>query len=281
MNTGLDFSDVDPLDHQQAQLIRETLADHEAVAELFYMAFDDKYPVDALDKRAKQGYSDVRELAFGSFVAELEMIDAASESPIERMFCTSVLLTGRINFWNLLRWTPSPESIVEYQQRMRDCIEASGRWKQEMEKHNLKRDELIHRLLDRGEIEEQEDGDVDFFIFMYHVMDYKYAFHITQQAQLPSSVAVSGHRVRPDLYVWLPLDESFNLILECDGYAYHRDKRTFTGDRKRDRILKSLGYEVLRFSGPEIYEDPPRVAWELLMQMRLMQSRNAENQRSS
>jgi len=45
------------------------------------------------------------------------------------------------------------------------------------------------------------------------------------------------------------------LVVECDGYEWHNSKEQFAKDRKRDRILVSSGYEVMRFPGKELLED--------------------------
>jgi len=38
------------------------------------------------------------------------------------------------------------------------------------------------------------------------------------------------------------------VVVEIDGYAYHRDRRAFERDRRRDAILVAAGYRVLRFT---------------------------------
>ena len=53
------------------------------------------------------------------------------------------------------------------------------------------------------------------------------------------------------------------VIVECDGFQYHSDKERFKTDRQRDRALKALGYDVWRFSGSEIYNDPINAPFEL------------------
>ncbi len=40
------------------------------------------------------------------------------------------------------------------------------------------------------------------------------------------------------------------LIIECDGEHYH--KLGNSRDRKRDAVLKKLGYKIIRFRGREI-----------------------------
>lgn len=47
------------------------------------------------------------------------------------------------------------------------------------------------------------------------------------------------------------------LVVECDGHEYHeRTKEQAAKDRSRDRRLTSLGFDVFRFTGSELWRDP-------------------------
>jgi very-short-patch-repair endonuclease len=50
------------------------------------------------------------------------------------------------------------------------------------------------------------------------------------------------------------------LIVETDGYRYHRGRAAFEDDRARDLELRTLGFEVLRLSHRQVTEEPQRVA---------------------
>jgi very-short-patch-repair endonuclease len=50
------------------------------------------------------------------------------------------------------------------------------------------------------------------------------------------------------------------LIVETDGYRYHRGRAAFEQDRNRDLKLKSRGYEVIRLSYRQVTEKPEHVA---------------------
>lgn len=61
------------------------------------------------------------------------------------------------------------------------------------------------------------------------------------------------------------LKENFNLIIECDGYNFHqKTKEQVDYDNKREYDLKMQGYEILRFSGRQIYNNPMECAEETL-----------------
>jgi len=55
------------------------------------------------------------------------------------------------------------------------------------------------------------------------------------------------------------------LIVECDGHDYHeKTKQQASKDKKRDRILKSVGYDVFRYTGSDIYQDSMECAEEVI-----------------
>jgi very-short-patch-repair endonuclease len=55
------------------------------------------------------------------------------------------------------------------------------------------------------------------------------------------------------------------LVVEADGYLYHRGRAAFQEDRHRDLELRRLGYDVLRLSERQLEEGPDRVAEAVAM----------------
>ena len=53
---------------------------------------------------------------------------------------------------------------------------------------------------------------------------------------------------------------SQRLVVETDGYRFHRGRLAFEADRARDVELKLLGYTVVRFTHRQVVDDPSRVA---------------------
>ena len=53
------------------------------------------------------------------------------------------------------------------------------------------------------------------------------------------------------------------LVVEVDGWGYHRSKRSFTNDRRRDRDLVKGGWRVVRFTSDDVTLRPEAVAAEL------------------
>lgn len=57
------------------------------------------------------------------------------------------------------------------------------------------------------------------------------------------------------------LNTNFKLAIECDGYDFHqKTKEQVQRDNEREFDLKMAGYEVLRFSGTQIYNNPIKCA---------------------
>jgi very-short-patch-repair endonuclease len=50
------------------------------------------------------------------------------------------------------------------------------------------------------------------------------------------------------------------LVVETDGYRYHRGKEAFENDRDRDLRLRALGFEVVRLSEQQVADEPTQAA---------------------
>lgn len=54
------------------------------------------------------------------------------------------------------------------------------------------------------------------------------------------------------------------VVVEIDGFAYHRDARQFALDRRRDASLVCMGYRVLRFTWLDVVRRPDYVVATVL-----------------
>lgn len=75
------------------------------------------------------------------------------------------------------------------------------------------------------------------------------------------------HRLpEPEINIWIErmqvdfLWPDRRLIVETDGYEFHRGKAAFEADRERDLRLRALGYEVIRLTYKQVTNDPGGVA---------------------
>ena len=74
-------------------------------------------------------------------------------------------------------------------------------------------------------------------------------FNALMRKGIPTMVNVALKEHKLDLAIQL---NGISLNVECDGAAFHSDS---SKDRKRDREIKSLGWDVLRFSYRELNRD--------------------------
>jgi len=114
-----------------------------------------------------------------------------------------------------------------------------------------------------GKMEGAERDFLRQLTFRYHYLRMTSSYHLTLQAKFPG-IIIDGKAIRPDLFFWLPSDEKVKVIVECDGFEHHSNKESFISDRKRDRVLHSEGFQVLRYSGSEIYNEPAKITGDIL-----------------
>lgn len=65
-----------------------------------------------------------------------------------------------------------------------------------------------------------------------------------------------------DFNVFLECEDCYKeLIVECDGHDFHeKTKKQVAHDNEREYAIKMSGYDILRFSGSQIYNNPFKVA---------------------
>lgn len=60
-------------------------------------------------------------------------------------------------------------------------------------------------------------------------------------------------------------DDVIYFVVECDGHEYHHTtKDQVNRDNERDMQIKLAGYDVLRFSGSQIFRDPFKCANDII-----------------
>lgn len=60
------------------------------------------------------------------------------------------------------------------------------------------------------------------------------------------------------------LDKPYRLVIECDGHDYHEITKEQVERRNvRDMDLKMAGYDVLHYSGSQIFRNPKKCAKEI------------------
>jgi hypothetical protein len=199
-------------------------------------------------------------------IAEENSLEVArlAQSPIEKTFLHSLFLTffknDGLGLLTHRTYKDAPAEIKEFRQLL-------SRWKEFFAWFQANRparsiEEFLDSEVARGALDPEERQSYTYFIFRYAYIPMEGSYHMTLQPRFPN-IKIGGKAIRPDIYFWIPSRPQVNIIVECDGYAYHSDKEHFIADRQRDRALKALGYDVWRFSGSEIYSDPVNAPFEL------------------
>jgi hypothetical protein len=93
----------------------------------------------------------------------------------------------------------------------------------------------------------------------------------------PSPIEISfwdtAHPLIPELQkeVWIDhkyrvdfLIPSKKIVIELYGFQYHNTKEKLTKDAERERYLQRVGYQVIRFTGTEIYKDVRKCVDEVI-----------------
>jgi hypothetical protein len=197
--------------------------------------------------------------------ANLEWMDYYCESPIEKTMIASLICIHA-------RHSPLSLIIAPNFLHREDPLEAFESVCEDMRGlvADVKGDsgnitafiEHIKACRDNDQISEEAYHYCKDHYLFYNLFDLSSAFHLSLQPVL-KQIQVNGQSVRPDMLFWSPANPKFRLVVECDGFDYHSDKKAFTKDRQRDRAMFSKGLEVLRFSGSEIYNDPVATGYEL------------------
>lgn len=186
----------------------------------------------------------------------IQRIYEYAESEIEKIFLNSINLSAFLSGPSLIVFTPrfdsTTEIIASFRKRDNQIIELQ----QQFEKHGGKKgDKNFTDWIEQiTEMPEDVKMTIKTHVIMYH--DWlNNVYHLSVQATF-KDIKINGKYIRPDIFIWVPSNPNFKLVIECDGFKYHSDKVTFSKDRARDRILQSKGFQVLRFSGSEIFNDP-------------------------
>lgn len=177
-----------------------------------------------------------------------------AESPIELLFLGSTAISFAMNGPISVAFTP-PLNVEQFSAHLREDYESSlSIWEQSKELHGKEDMGQLEEDLRTMEVEDSMIARILRHIMLYNMFDLYNGFHFTLQPKM--NIKVKGKKIRPDLYVWMPSMPDFKLIVECDGFAHHSGRTAFSNDRVRDRELQRNGYQVLRFSGHEIYHNP-------------------------
>jgi hypothetical protein len=216
-----------------------------------------------------QGQSVYEDFAKSQIEGNFRTVFEYAESPIERLFLSSLCMSFAMYDPFSAEFTP-PINVETFLKGFHEEREVTHYlWKTYQEKTGS--DNIVDFMHDvqaffKTVLGAEEDAPARIIRhqLLYNTFGLYDGYHLTLQPQL-ENIRVSGKGIRPDLYIWLPGEPSFKLIIECDGFAHHSSRASFSNDRARDRILQQHGFQVFRFSGHEIYHNPAGKAYDLFV----------------
>ena len=97
-----------------------------------------------------------------------------------------------------------------------------------------------------------------FSIYTFNHHDVEFTDGLCLETQYKIEVA-SGKRYVADFVLHHEFAKSGSpyLVIECDGHEYHKlTKEQVENDNNRDFDIKQSGYDILHFSGSQIYKAP-------------------------
>lgn len=104
------------------------------------------------------------------------------------------------------------------------------------------------------------------------VLNIKYIFKFNPfidvvEIEKQSEIQCGNKKYRVDFLIPVIYKNQENkcFVIECDGYEFHqRTKEQVERDNIRTRDLQKAGYEIIRFSGTEIWHRPYKCAQDIL-----------------
>lgn len=114
------------------------------------------------------------------------------------------------------------------------------------------------------------------------MIDEEYKFPINFEISPQEEITANGKRYVVDFLITScdrKYDLSSPIIVECDGHDYHSTKEQIAYGNERDMNLKQAGYEIIHFSGSQLFADPYGCAFDTFkyIKKRMVERKNGEN----
>lgn len=112
------------------------------------------------------------------------------------------------------------------------------------------------------------------FAFAYEMVIVNQGFPESELLNIypQEEILIDNHKYYADFYFDTAKKKHFyyehplKVVIECDGHDYHeKTKEQVARGNKRDLDLKAHGYDVVHFSGSQIYKNPIECAQELYL----------------
>lgn len=193
----------------------------------------------------------------------LNVVSVYAESPIERIFLRAVMLAFLRNGQPLVfmpTFRNTPINLKEFRDQVKKLGEFTD-WYRERFGTTYVSKEFLDIEVSSGKMQFEERDSIEELLLLYEYLPFRDVWHISPQPRFPKLLGARG--TRPDMLFWKPEHSDCQLVVECDGFATHGARVHFELDRRKDRALKTLGFDVFRFTGREINSEPAMRAYEL------------------
>ena len=234
----------------------------------FVMEFLDAvcFPNKASDSLEEQRRSVTRQL----YKENLDVVFQVAKSRTEKMFLNALLLQNILFGSYFIKYTGPIQPVEKTINDIRNnYFYIMNLWQgfQDVNGSDEEGTKFLDYIFNSPDLS-SEDKDLIFFnMFYMHALKHINVFHISLHCYF-DEVTVAEQPICPDLLIWVPSRPEFKLVVECDEFQYHSDRKAFTNDRERDRFLRDNDFQVLRFSDHEIEIDAASRARELLIYLR-------------
>jgi Protein of unknown function (DUF559) len=248
------------------------LTDEEQTSYVVRSMLEDALPRDyypnGLPDYMRTAFQQLATKASQEWLTNLFIVFKYAEFPIEKIFLNQLILNAIKNHVPRIMFTRPFSSANEMMDGYRKSDKIVKQiWESFLEAIGEKTPdarteqaflEYIRMSADFSQL--AKDNIIGYFTEGYDSYD---LIHLTIQTPF-DDIFFQDKPIRPDILVWVPSEPKMKLIVDCDGFIYHSNNSTSSNNREKDRILKSYGFKVLRFSCREIIDNPLKTASELL-----------------
>ena len=102
--------------------------------------------------------------------------------------------------------------------------------------------------------------EIAFYLYDFYVLNGFVGFF--EERKLQKTLNIDNKKYVADFYFDFIVKDNecyklkTPLIIECDGFDYHSNKKQMNYDYERETNLKLNGYDIIRFTGTQIYNKP-------------------------
>jgi len=170
------------------------------------------------------------ELYKGVWRNNVRMIFDYAESPIATTFLNAFNIFSVLTRFSQLVFTEPYASISQAMKAYREGYGSFLAAQQDYIQKGGRQRDFIQSLDGTDMTKEKKD----FYKFSLMVTSYLYeVFHISIRSTFEELV-IQDECIRPDIFIWMPAKPQLKLIVECDDFNLHSDKKTFSNERARD-----------------------------------------------